>query len=201
MRRLLALMKKADPRIVDSWPTIQSKIKILHLSPGEWIKEPIGDKSWMFVEEGFLLLMGLQNGNWVCENFLWEGRSKIASTICGPNDFDEFGTGFQAVEQSTIYHISPEDVEYLTEVCMGFFWAKKAIDHRSWKFYGKVINIFEVDPPLSIQIVQRHFTVFLRAPESDLADFLGLASEKERMLLSAVRRKNEAARTYESSKT
>jgi hypothetical protein len=77
MRRLLALMKKVDPRIVDSWPTIQSKIKILHLSPGEWIKGRIEDKSWMFVEEGFLSMMTFRKDNWGCWNFLWEGRDVL----------------------------------------------------------------------------------------------------------------------------
>jgi hypothetical protein len=182
-------MKKADPQIVDWWQTIQSKIKILRLAPGDWIEDRIEDGSWIFVEEGFLLVMGIKKENWHCCNFLWEGRSTIAHKVCGPIGFEKYSIGFQAVEQSITYYISFEDVKFLSDVCAGFSFAKDTLNSRSWKLQGNVSSILFVSPSRRIQSLRRFYTILLRAPESDLADFLELKSKKQRMILSEIRRK------------
>jgi hypothetical protein len=192
-------MKKADLRIVESWDTIQSKIKILHLSPGEWIKGRIEDESWMFVEEGFLSFVIFKKDKRDCWNFLWEGRDVFAYNICDPTDFEEFSFGIQAVEQSTVYIFSSEDLDYLSKACAGFFSAKNAVACRSWKFQRNVSSIRSVKLSGRIQTVQRFYSILLRAPERDLANFLKLNSKKQRMQLSAIRREHGAARNCQPS--
>ncbi len=190
MRRLLALMKKADPPIVGIMEEIQARAKVIHLMPGEYINDEIEDWTWIFVEEGFLLAKGLKN-NPVCRNFLWEGCSRFLVKRSEPGGIVANVYGIQAVEHSSIYYFSPEDSKYLEKACMWFFWAKKDLIGRSLVFHDKVLSILDVDPSLRMQAVQRFFRILLRVPANELAEFLKSEPMKGRKLYASILDKME----------
>lgn len=67
MRRLLKLLRKTDAFAREIPQTFIDKLQKLELAPGECVPRdhPVG---WIFIEEGFLLLMKWREQRWVCVN-------------------------------------------------------------------------------------------------------------------------------------
>ena len=68
----------------------------------------------------------------------------------------------------------------------GYTLAHTVLRQRSFMKNRQRARLFDVPPPDRIILVDLHLPILLRAPLQDLAEFLGLETEVEKMVLEAV---------------
>ena len=106
MRRLTALIKK----IVFFPSEIQNEFfkiaKVLDLLPGEWVPDDLPTGTFIFVEEGFLLLTSYHDNRWKCTNVYFEGA--LAGTFSeGAAEMQEGSLRVRAIKPSRTYYLTP----------------------------------------------------------------------------------------------
>jgi len=101
MRRLFTLIKKITILTPNEQAGLRSWLRKKELLPRERLGEDIPSGSWIFVEEGFLLLLQREKKEWVCKNFYYEGVSTTVYNV-GSAELEEKSFNVQAVEKSTI---------------------------------------------------------------------------------------------------
>ena len=195
MRRLLSLIKKIAPFTAEEENALSSILRKKILLPRERLGEDILPGSWMFVEEGFLLLIQREKGRWACKNFYYEGVSTALYNV-GSAELAENSFNVQAVEESVIYYLTSEDEETMAEVFPRFFQARSILNTRSYMQHRKRAALFTLDHELDrIIYVTKLFTILFRAPERHLAEFLCVKKKMGRMILSNIYKKERACKS------
>ena len=186
MRRLLALIKKITPITPEEENALSFKLRKKVLLPRERLGEDILPGSWIFIEEGFLLLLQREKSRWTCKNFYCEGVSTALYNV-GAAELAENSFNVQAVEKSVIYYLTPADEEVITEAFPRFLYARMILNARSFKQHRKRTCLFALDHELDrIIYVTKLFTILFRAPERHLAEFLCVRKKMGRMILSSI---------------
>ena len=189
MQRLFALIKKITIFSPEEEAGLRSWLRKKELLPRERLGEDIPSGSWIFVEEGFLLLLQREKKEWVCKNFYYEGVSTTVYNV-GSAELEEKSFNVQAVEKSTIYYLTPEDEADMQVYFTPFFYARMILNMRSYCQHKKRASLFTLESELDrILYVKKYFAILFRAPEKHLADFLCVKKKIGRMLLASMQKK------------
>lgn len=188
MRRITRLLNKLDPSKNGVPQQFYETLLSLKLAPGEQIPDLVPPKSWIFVEDGFLLLRVRSDNRWICQNIYYEGTSTAFYNV-GAAQLKEGSFLVEAVEHSTVYYLSPADEIKVESFFPQFSLAQMRLDNRSYRKHQERSIIFDIGVQRRIQIVERHFPVMLRAPVDDLAEMLNIKSKRLKMALISAHRK------------
>jgi hypothetical protein len=189
MRRLLSLIKKIAPLTSEQQEVFSAKLRKKVLLPRERLGEDIPLQSWIFIEEGFLLLFRREKKRWSCKNFYYEGVSTTIYNV-GASELAEKSFNIQAVEKSVIYYLTPEDEEEIESVIPDFHYVSMILNMRSYRQHCKRASLFSLHHELDrIIYVTQYFTILFRAPEKHLAEFLCVKGKLGRMILASEYRK------------
>ena len=190
MRRLSKLSEKIDPRFPAISEKFLSKLCRLDLASGEAIPNTVPSQSWLFIEQGFLLLMRRKEQRWVCDNFYYEGTS---ATFYAGDVAETLNENYQvkAVEPSIVYYLSPDDEKEVNIIYPNFCGVKGVLNGRSIFQNKQRVKIFDELPFGRIKQVSEYYTYLFRAPMEDLAEFFLLENEKEKMALQDAQRKHQ----------
>ncbi|HEY4291394.1 MAG TPA: hypothetical protein VGN00_30040 [Puia sp.] len=192
MRRLIALIKRIIPLTPEAENALSSILKKKILQQRERLGEGIPPGSWIFIEEGFLLLLQREKTRWACKNFYYEGVSTVLYNV-GSAELTEQSFNVQAVEESIIYYLTPEDEDTMGDAFAHFFYARRLLNARSYRQHNRRARLFTLDHELDrIIYVTKIFTILFRAPEEHLADFLCVKKRMGRTILSNIYKKERA---------
>jgi hypothetical protein len=196
MRRLFSLIKKIIPFPPEQQEIFSAKLRKKILLPRERLGDDIPPGSWIFIEEGFLLLLQREKNSWACKNFYYEGVSTAVYTV-GAAELAEQSFNVQAVEKSTIYYLRPEDEKEVEALFPSFPYARMILNRRSYQQHRKRTSLFTLDHELDrIFYVQKFFTILFRAPEKHLTEFLCVKEKRGRMILSSIQKKARPLKKY-----
>ena len=121
MRRLTALIKKIIPFPAEVQTEFFKIAKVLHLLSGEWVPDDLAAGTFIFVEEGFLLLTRYQDNLWKCTNVYLEGT--LAGTFSeGAPEMQEGSFRVRATEPSRIYYLTTKDMCRVEEIFPRYTW-------------------------------------------------------------------------------
>jgi hypothetical protein len=193
MRRLLAMVKKITPLTPEKEDALSSQLEKLMLQPGESIPLDVPAKSWIFVEEGFLMLMQCMDRQWVCSNFYYEGVGTVFYNV-GAAELAENSFQVQAVELSTVYYLTPAHQEQLLPSFPAFPLVRSAINMRSYGQSQARCELHHVEDDAKVSLLEDHFPFLLRAPAERLSEWLRLKNKRQRMEMVAAKRRYEAGR-------
>ena len=189
MRRLFALIKKIAPFSSEQQEIFSAKLQKKVLLPRQRLGNDIPPGSWIFIEEGFLLLLQREKKRWACKNFYYEGVSTVVYTV-GAAELVEKSFTIQAVEKSTIYYLRPDDEKEIEALFPSFLYVRRILNTRSYRQHCKRTSLFTLDHELDrIIYVQKCFTILFRAPERHLAEFLCVKRKLSRAILSLIQKK------------
>jgi hypothetical protein len=199
MRRLTALTNKIAPFPGEIQNKFFKMVKVLNLLPGEWIPDDLPTGTFIFVEEGFLLLTSYQDNRWKCTNVYLEGT--LAGTFSeGAAEMQEGSLRVRATKPSRIYYLTPEDMQEVETIFPGYRLAHTVLRWRSFMKNQQRARLFDVPPKDRIIFLDICSPILLRGPLQDLAEFLGLKTEVEKMVLQAVQSERLSQKSQLSQK-
>jgi hypothetical protein len=188
MHRLARLLKKLHPFNEEIPQAFYQHLNTLKLTPGDEIPAIVPPKSWIFVEDGFLLLRQRTAGRWICGNIYYEGTSTVFCNVGVPElKIDRFQV--KAVEHSTIIFLTPADQEKVRSVYPFFQNSRAILNYRSYSKHLKRSAILKAGMQDRIQLVEKFFPVLFRAPAHDLAQILEIKSKTLEMTLISTQKK------------
>jgi hypothetical protein len=194
MYRLKRLLQKIHPFNEEIPQVFYEHIHTLKLAPGDEIPEIVPNKSWIFVEDGFLLLRQRTAGCWICGNIYFEGTSTVFCNIGVPEaKIDRFQV--KAVEHSTVLYLTPADQEKVRSVYPLFSNSRAILNHRSYSKHLKRSAILKVGIQDRVRFVEKFFPFLFRAPAHDLAQILRIKSKTLQMALISAQKKWRSKRT------
>jgi len=190
MRRLNRLFQKVDPQHNTIPQAVINRLQKLELSPGQPILYEVPPMSWIFIEEGFLMLIKQKDEKWFCIDFYYEGVD-IYFHPEFTSDAKDKRYEVCAVERSVIYYLSPNDEDDLREICPDFFHVKMVLSHRTdMRNRRRWVSLRDL-PMARIQQIQKHYTILFRAPTYALAEYLGLRSKTLKKKLQTAQQKHQ----------
>ncbi len=193
MYRLKRLLQKIHPFNEEIPQAFFEHLHTLKLAPGDEIPEIVPTKSWIFIEDGFLLLRQLTAGSWICGNIYYEGTSTVFSNVGIPEvKIDRLQV--KAVEHSTVLYLTPAEQENVRSVYPLFQRSRAILNHRSYSKHLKRSAILEVGIQDRIRFVEKSFPVLFRAPAPDLAQIIGIKSKTLQMALISAQKKWRSGR-------
>jgi hypothetical protein len=105
MRRLTALIKAIVPFPAEIRDEFFKIVKALDLMPGEWIPDDLPTGTFIFVEEGFLVLSCYRDNRWRCTNVYSEGT--LAGTYSeGAPEMQEGSYRVRATEPTRVCYLT-----------------------------------------------------------------------------------------------
>ena len=188
MHRLKKLLQKIHPFNEEIPQTFFEHLHTLKLAPGDEIPEVVPNKSWIFVEDGFLLLRQRTAGRWICGNIYFEGTSTVFCNA-GVHELKIDRFQVKAVEHSTILYLTPADQANVRPIYPLFQNSRAILNRRSYSKHLKRSAILEVRIQDRIRFVEKSFPVLFRAPAPDLAQILGIKSKTLQMALISAQKK------------
>ena len=185
MHRLTALIKKIVHFPAETRDEFFKIIKVMDLLPGEWVPDDLPTGTSIFVEEGLLSLTTYKDTRWRCTNFYPEGT--LAMTYSeGAAEMQEDSCRVRAATPARIYYLTPKDRSRVDAIFPSYFLAYTALRSRSYFKHERRTALFRVPPADRVIYVSIYFPTLLRAPIEDLADFLGLDNEAQKIVLQAI---------------
>ena len=183
MRRLTALIKAIVPFPPEIREEFFKIVKGLDLTPAEWVPDDLPTGTSIFVEDGLLLLTRCEKKKWRCSNFYLEGTLAVTYSE-GAAEMKEGSFRVRAVEPTRIYYITREDDCRVREVFPSYNIVRHVLRQRSFFKSEQRKSLFQVPPADRIMIVDTFFRNLMRVPTEDLAEFLGLETEKQKKVLA-----------------
>jgi len=188
MYRLKRLLQKIHPFNEQIPQAFYEHVHTLKLAPDDEIPEIVPNKSWIFVEDGFLLLRQRTADCWICGNIYCEGTSTVFCNVgVAEAKIDRFQV--KAVEHSTVLYLTPADQEKIRSVYPLFSRSRSILNHRSYSKHVKRSAVLEVSIQDRIRFVEKSFPVLFRAPAPDLAQILGIKSKTLQTALISAQKK------------
>ena len=185
MQRLTALIKKIAYFPAEIRDEFFKIIKVMDLLPGEWVPDDLPTGTSIFVEEGLLSLTTYKDTRWRCTNFYPEGT--LAMTYSeGAAEMQEDSCRVRAATPVRIYYLTPKDRSRVDAIFPSYFLAYTALRSRSYFKHERRTALFRVPPADRVIYISIYFPTLLRAPIEDLADFLGLDNEAQKIVLQAI---------------
>jgi hypothetical protein len=194
MRRLLSLVKKIVPLGDDQQRELSGRLCTLVLQPGETIPLEVPAKSWIFVEEGFLMLMQFNDGVRRCTNFYYEGVGTVFYNV-GAAELAEDSMQVQAVERSIVYYLTPAEEGVLLAAVPAFSVARTAINLRSYADSQSRSALHRVEAVERVRLLEADFAFLLRAPADRLSEWLWLTDKRLQMQVVAAKKRYEARKS------
>ena len=194
MRRLLALAKKVLPLTPEKEAELSRRLQKLTLQPGETIPFDTPPKSWIFVEEGFLMLMQCNNRSWRCTNFYYEGVSTVFYNV-GAAELAEGSLQVQATELSTLYYLTPTEDDLLLATMPEFRIVRTTLNMRSFAQSQARCTLLDAKESDRLNLLQGHFPFLLRAPADRLSEWLRLKDKRQQMEVLAAKRRYAAKKS------
>ena len=177
MRRLTALIKAIVPFPAEIRDEFFKQVKALDLMPGEWIPDDLPTGTFIFVEEGFLVLTCYRDNRWRCSNVYPEGT--LAGTYSeGAPEMQEGSYRVRATEPTRVYYLTSEDKSRVEKVFPGYSIVHMVLRQRSTRKHYQRAQLIHLPPPGRVFNTELHFRYLLRAPLQDLTEFLGLEDDK-----------------------
>ena len=177
MRRYTALIKKIAPFPAEIQDRFFKTAKVLDLMPGEWVPDDLPTGTFIFVEEGFLLLTKYQGIRWKCTNVYPEGT--LAGTYSGgAPQMDQGSFRVRATEPTRIYYLTSEDKRRVEEFFPTYVRVHMILRERSFIKHRQRTALFHLPPPDRIINTDLHFRYLFRAPLQELTEFLGLEDDE-----------------------
>ena len=156
--------------------------------PGEWTPDDLPTGTFVFVEEGLLLLTLYLDKQSTCCNVYCEGTA-ILNYSEGAAEMQEHSYRVRAAEPSRIYYITPEDERRVTKVFPDYMCASRKLTFRSFMKYVQRTRLFDYPRAERILLTDLYFPTILRAPLKDLTEYLDLRTEEEKTILADLQRK------------
>lgn len=145
--------------------------------PGEWIPDDLPTGTFIFVEEGFLVLTCYRNNRWKCTNVYAEGT--LTGTYSeGAPEMEEGSYRVRATEPSRIYYLASEDKCRVEKIFPNYIIAHMRLEQRSTRKHYQRARLLHLPPPDRVINTELHFRYLYRAPLQDLTQFLGLEDDK-----------------------
>jgi|GEM_PF-5726774 len=183
MRRLTALIKAIVPFPPEIHEEFFKIVKVLDLTPGEWVPDDLPTGTSIFVEDGLLLLTRCEKKKWRCSNFYLEGTLAVTYSE-GATEMKDGSFRVRAVEPTRIYYMTREEERRVHEVFPNYNIVRHVLRQRSFFKNEQRKSLFEVPPADRIMIVDTFFRNLMRVPTEDLAEFLGLETKKQKQVLA-----------------
>jgi hypothetical protein len=193
MRRLLSMVKKIVPLSDNQQRELSGRLRTLVLQPGEAIPLEVPAKSWIFVEEGFLMLMQCNDRVWRCTNFYYEGVGTVFYNV-GAAELAEDSMQVQAVERSVVYYLTPAEEGALSTAVPAFSAARTTINFWSYADSQARSALHRVAEGERVRLLEAEFAFLLRAPADRLSEWLWISDKRLQMQVVAAKRQYEAKR-------
>jgi hypothetical protein len=142
MQRLISLIEKnRQPLTTEQLQVLSAKVRTIHLLPGECLPGDIQDESYVFVEQGFLMMTQLIDDSRRCSYFYPE-ESMTLFKNGAPIDLHEDGFRVEATEPSVVCCISLKDEFTLYEVIPSLGFVLQGLLAMGIDTKIKLCNIF-----------------------------------------------------------
>jgi hypothetical protein len=185
MRRLTALIKKIVPFPQEIREEFFKIVKVLDLSPGEWVPDDLPTGTLVFIEDGLLLLTHCKNKQWKCSNIYTEGML-VATFSDGASEMKNGSFRVRAAAPTRIYYWTSEDACRLQEIFPSYGMVGHILRQRSFIKSQRRRRLFVVPIEDRILYLDVYFRSLLRAPLDDLAEFLCLKTKRQKAVLSKI---------------
>ena len=106
----------------------------------------------------------------------------------------------RATEPSRVYYLTPDDMQQVETIFPTYRLANSVLRQRSFMKNQQRARLFDVPLPDRIIFVSIYFPILLRAPLQNLAEFLGLETDVEIMVLQKIQSKRLSPKSQLSQK-